>query len=337
MKISYLFRNEKTGFSVEGIFTGLMEEMRKQKRYEITAVKMQQVSSSLGNVFRNLRQTRNVKADIFHITGDNNYLALVTPSARTVLTILDSFILVRTRTEGQYFRFGIFWLLWYYWPIRKAGIVTTISEKSKEELAQFIGCRLASKIVVTPCFYDPVLKPYPKLFNAVEPVILHIGTAPHKNLVRLIEALKGITCRLEIIAELTDEIVTALRINNILYTQNARLSQEEVIRKYQECDLVAFVSTYEGFGMPIIEANAIGRPVLTSDLSPMREVAGLGAHLVDPFDVQAIRTGILQIINDNSHRNQLIESGFENAKRFTRSQIAGEYTKLYDQIKHRES
>ncbi|MFC5409152.1 glycosyltransferase family 4 protein [Larkinella bovis] len=335
MKITYLFRNEKTGFSIEGIFSGLMEEMRLQSMYRITAVKMRYVSSSLRSIYENLKQARGVSSDVYHITGDNNYLALATPSDRTVLTILDSIILVRTWADRQYFRFAFFWLLYYFWPIWKAGIVTAISEKSKEDLVQFIGRRLASKIVVVPCFYDPVLKPAPQPFNTVDPIILHIGTPPHKNLLRLIAALKGVRCRLDIVAELTDEARDALRTNNIVYTQSQRLSQADIIRKYQDCDLVAFVSTYEGFGMPIIEGNAIGRPVLTSNLSPMREVAGAGACLIDPFDVQSIREGVLRICEDDTYREQLIQRGFENARRFTRNQIAQEYDLLYKQIGER--
>ena len=57
-------------------------------------------------------------------------------------------------------------------------------------------------------------------------------------------------------------------------------------------DILSFVSTYEGFGMPIVEANAIGRVVVTSNVLSMPEVAGNAAHLVDPFDVNSIREGI---------------------------------------------
>ena len=71
---------------------------------------------------------------------------------------------------------------------------------------------------------------------------------------------------------------------------------EEVVALYQSCDAVCFVSTYEGFGLPILKAQAVGRPVLTSDISPLREVAGEGALKVDPLDVAAIRSGLTRLI-----------------------------------------
>ncbi len=70
------------------------------------------------------------------------------------------------------------------------------------------------------------------------------------------------------------------------------LTIDEVVDQYHKCDLVSFVSTYEGFGMPIVEANAIGRPVFTATVASMPEVAADAACLVDPFDVQAIRNGV---------------------------------------------
>jgi glycosyltransferase involved in cell wall biosynthesis len=337
MKIMFLFRSEGTGFSIEQLFTGLMKEIGHQTHSEIRSVTMPYIGSSLGKIWKNLRFARRNQADIYHITGDVHYLALALPANRTVLTIHDCVMLTQTLQNRQYISFSIFWAFWYFIPILKADKVTTISQKTKIELERYVGRRLASKIKVIDNWSDPAFLPLTKRFNSGNPVILHIGSAPHKNLLRLIEALEGIPCHLEIIAALTDETKVYLQRYNIMYTQSDHLNLEEVIWKYQQCDLVAFVSTYEGFGMPVIEANAVGKPVLTSNLSPMREVAGLGAHLVDPFDVQAIRNGILKIINDEHYRNQLIDSGFENARRFTRSQIAAQYIKLYDQIKRNES
>ena len=81
--------------------------------------------------------------------------------------------------------------------------------------------------------------------------------------------------------------------------------------------------------MPIIEAQATGRPVLTSNLGAMKEVAGDAACLVDPFDTDAIRAGLERIMADDSYRAQLIAAGFENVKRFTQERIAAQYAELY--------
>ena len=90
----------------------------------------------------------------------------------------------------------------------------------------------------------------------------------------------------------------------IEYENWSNLSLDEVVRKYQQCDLLTFCSTYEGFGMPIVEANVVGRPVVTSDISSMPEVAGNAACLVDPFDSASIRSGIRRVIKDIDYRSE---------------------------------
>ena len=123
-----------------------------------------------------------------------------------------------------------------------------------------------------------------------------------------------------------------LKKNNITCQISSPLSDEEMRKAYIECDILVFPSIYEGFGLPIMEAQLTGRPVLTSNLSPMKEVAGQGAMLVDPYDPQSIRDGISKIIDDNQFRDQLVEAGFENVKRFDPELVAAQYAELYEEL-----
>ncbi|MCB0583153.1 MAG: glycosyltransferase, partial [Phaeodactylibacter sp.] len=91
-------------------------------------------------------------------------------------------------------------------------------------------------------------------------------------------------------------------------------------------------SEYEGFGMPILEAQATGRPVITSNICSMPEVAGRGAALVNPYDPAAKRAAIEQIIRNAGYREELIQEGRENVKRFNLEKIAGQYLELYREI-----
>ena len=177
-----------------------------------------------------------------------------------------------------------------------------------------------------------LFKYYPKEFNNKKPVILQIGTGSHKNVDRLIKALKGISCHLSVIGVLSDEQKRLLNDGKIGYSNAINISNEAIIKKYQEADILSFVSTYEGFGMPIVEAQIVGRPVITSNLSSMPEVAGFAALLVDPYNVEAIRKGILKIILDHKYRNNLIEKGRENAKRFSADTLAQQYVEIYREM-----
>jgi glycosyltransferase involved in cell wall biosynthesis len=84
--------------------------------------------------------------------------------------------------------------------------------------------------------------------------------------------------------------------------------------------------------MPILEAQAIGRPVLTSDLSPMREVAREGALKVDPLNVVSIRNGLKRLLAIPELRNELVKKGFENVKNYSATAIAAQYAEVYREV-----
>lgn len=86
------------------------------------------------------------------------------------------------------------------------------------------------------------------------------------------------------------------------YKVYCNLSNEEIKKKYEDCDILTLVSTYEGFGMPIIEANRVGRPVITSNILSMPEVAGEAACLVNPFDIENINFQYPGVYRDNPTR-----------------------------------
>ncbi|HMN24927.1 MAG TPA: glycosyltransferase, partial [Ignavibacteriaceae bacterium] len=171
-----------------------------------------------------------------------------------------------------------------------------------------------------------------KPFNKEKPVILFIGSAPNKNLKRLIQSLEGINCKLEIIGKVPDEEIDLLNDSKVDYNICTGLTEDEVIKKYEECDILSLVSTYEGFGMPIVEANIVGRPVITSNCYAMLEIAGDAALLVNPFNIEEIKNGILKIITDDNFRNILCEKGYKNSRRFIISNISDKYLNLYKKL-----
>jgi glycosyltransferase involved in cell wall biosynthesis len=222
-------------------------------------------------------------------------------------------------------------LLQWFWiilPVKRVAVVTTISASAKQELLKYV--RISPdhiKVVYVPI--SSAFSPSLKIFNKEKPTILQVGTKPNKNVARLAEALSGINCRLDIIGDVNEQLALVLKNSGVEYTASKNLSPQAIVDRYHQADILAFVSTYEGFGMPIVEANAVGRVVVTSNVLSMPEVAGNAAHLVDPFDVKSIRQGILQVMENDAYREKLIANGFENRKRFSASHIAEQYSAIY--------
>jgi glycosyltransferase involved in cell wall biosynthesis len=263
------------------------------------------------------------------VTGDVHYAILGFRKRKVnVLTIHDC-VMLHKNPRGP--RHWLMKRLWYELPVKKADAVTVISENTKRELLRFTKCD-PEKIRVIPDFVDPAFRPSGRGELNRPPRVLFIGSTPNKNLERLIMALEGLPVRLEMVGVPDEKQLRLLQQHHIDYRQSAGLTQEELLAKYEECDLLAFPTTYEGFGLPIVEAQAVGRPVLTSDLPPMNDVAGDGAVLVDPYRVDAIRQGILSILGDADLRLGLVERGFRNVQRFRLENVAEQYVSLYREL-----
>jgi len=163
-------------------------------------------------------------------------------------------------------------------------------------------------------------------------LVLQVGTTENKNIERLAAALCGMPCRLHVVGALSARQLRALRDNRIDYVPSVGLSREQMAALYREADIVALVSTYEGFGLPIVEAQATGRVVVTSNAFSMPEVAGGAACLVDPLSVESIREGLIKVATDEAYRTRLIDAGFENVHRFRCNSIAEAYASLYERV-----
>ena len=95
------------------------------------------------------------------------------------------------------------------------------------------------------------------------------------------------------------------------------VADEDISALYSAADLFAFPTLYEGFGIPILEAQQCGTPVLTSNISAMPEVGGSAAFYVNPYDEAEITHGMEKLLVDQSVREDLIQKGYLNAKRFS--------------------
>jgi glycosyltransferase involved in cell wall biosynthesis len=264
---------------------------------------------------------------INHITGDVHFLAMALPREGTILTIPDSALLKILKGPAR----ELFRQFWFAMPSKASQIVTTISSTMRDEIAMIKGVDHGN-IRVVPCCVRGEFAPDPKPFSQKEPVILHVGTGWNKNLEGVGRALRGLDCRLVIVGEPTPRQHEFLKIQGIRYTALGRVSDAAVLEAYRSCDMVVFASLYEGFGLPIIEAQAIGRPVITSNYGAMAEAAGTGAILLNPADSSSIRAAILRMIADPDLRSDLIAKGFENVLKYSPEAVARAYAAIYAEV-----
>jgi glycosyltransferase involved in cell wall biosynthesis len=279
------------------------------------------------DLLANLRSAAKCRADVYHITGDIHYITWILRRRRTLLTIHDCVFLYNSKGLKR----SILKWLFLDMPVRHCRLVTTISEATRRDILRYTGCS-PDKVTVIGNPLNEGIYYTPRTFQQDQPVILFVGTTSNKNLERVIAALENIHCILDIIGPLSSVMQQELTERGIRFTQKAGLSEQEIADKYAQADMVLFPSTFEGFGLPIIEGQKAGRPVITSDRSPMKEVAGDAACLVDPFSVDSIREGVLKVIQNEAYRSELVRKGRENAERFHAGTIARQYLDCYKKI-----
>lgn len=293
---------------------------------DLHLVEMPESGDSIIAIIRNIRYARKHFGDVNHIFSPS--ISYIAPflKGKNIITWHDTQTMYSGRNPFKRFlkRFQRI-----HFPITFVSHITCISQFTLDEL-QSIDQRVLKKAQVIPNSYNGAFSFFPKQFNSECPVILHIGTGERKNLLRVIQALEGIKCHLWIVGKLSSEHLITLKSCNTSYTQEQDIPFSRIVELYHICDIVSFPSLYEGFGMPIIEAQATGRVVLTSHRASIPEVASNSVHYVDPTNIDDIANGFRVLIEDPGYREQLISLGRQNAQRFETKTMVKKYQDLYE-------
>lgn len=304
-KVIWYFRKKRAfgNFSIENSFRELLPDFEGTE-WDIEWREASWFSEGVLNRVRIALEARRLEADIVHITGDIHFSALFMTRRKVVLTIHDNGFLEAYSGWKR-------WLmkkLWLDWPLRRCDRVVAVSNATKQgilEHTDFPEDQMAVIHSVVPSHFKPrtVLPTNPK------PVLLHIGLAPNKNLRGHAEAIRGLDVLLRIIGEPSEADRTLLKSLGIDWEWKSRLSDDEMQEAYATSDVLLFCSTLEGFGMPILEAKAVGLPVITSDIEPMNEVGKGFATMANPFDPKSMR---IAIENQLRARRELLPSSFDS-------------------------
>lgn len=325
MNITFFFRKPNSQFhSIEQLFASIEKYLPNE--FEIKNFYLPYHNGLWGRI-KNVFIAKRNQSQLNHITGDVNYIALGLPKKNTILTIHD----VGSALVGNIIKRKIIIFFWFKLPLKKVAKITVVSEFSKNEIIKTFGIKSEKIIVIPDCIADSFNYSQRK-FNNLKPNILFIGTKSNKNLDNAAKAISKINCNLTILGKLSEQQKTLLENLQINFETFFDLEQSKVIELYKNADLLLFPSIYEGFGMPIIEAQSCGLPVITSNLEPMKTVAGDAAILVNPYKVDEIEKAVTEIIQNEQLRSKLIANGLENAKKYSASEIAKKYAYLYKSL-----
>ena len=177
------------------------------------------------------------------------------------------------------------------------------------------------------------------------PYFLYLGTLqPRKNLVRLVEAFAGSGLPAEghtlvlagkagwLAGPLLDAVAALPAAVRARVALPGYIDEADKAALLSGATALAFPSLYEGFGFPVLEAQACGTPVVCSDTSSLLEVAGEGALLIDPRDTAALSAALRRVAGEDDLRRELIRAGYINCARFTWAGAAAQTLELLVQV-----
>ena len=172
------------------------------------------------------------------------------------------------------------------------------------------------------------------------PYFLVVGDLrPRKNVARVVQAFREVQMRhpdshLIVIGQQMhrgEEITRAAEgVPGVVFAGYVTDAQRAAL--YAGAQALVFPSLYEGFGLPILEAMAVGTPVITSDRSSMPEVAGGAALLIDPYDTEAIVTAMTRVLTDRDLATQLSRAGVNRARELTWESTARQTLAIYRKV-----
>lgn len=323
MKVLYIFRDPiNGGHSIEELFNNIIEHLPSD--IDVKVFYYDQKKCLLSNVLR----LRKMHADIFHITGDIYYLSLFLPFKKVVLTLHDLGHYKNLNGWRKFF-YGLFWI---WLPFMNARAITCVSNYTKNDFNTYYPS-IRKTIQVVPNPAPSIFKYQPKIESTEKFRILQVGTGFHKNLTTVLSSIRDISCTLVIIGPLNGYLYNLLAKYGIEYENYFHLTREEVYQQYVLCDVVSFVTTHEGFGMPVLEAQAVGRPIITSNVCSLPEITNGSTPMIDnPMDSASLRSIFLKLIHDPLYRDKFIQLGLKNAQQYNIKKIMPMYLSIYRTI-----
>ena len=269
--------------------------------------------------------------DAVLLTVDSK-IPLILPRSCRLMPLITDLAVFRFPETYQFSRV-LLWKLQYRYLCRRADHYFTISDFTRSEMTEILGIA-PDKIDIIPCAAPEAIR---RVSDAAAlralrdkyclsgSYILFVGNFnPRKNLQRIIRAFDRWKFDP---AKALKEITAKDCVRFIGFVPN-----EDMSALYSAAELFVFPTLYEGFGIPVIEAQKCGVPVLTSNVSSLPEVGGDGVLTVDPYDEAAIARGMEELLTNTVLREELIRRGFHNAERFSWAYSAQKLNQIIERL-----
>lgn len=296
--------------------------------------------------------SRKDKVDLLHCTSNT---APINVNKPLIVSLHDIIYLEKqtSNTGSLYQKLGAAYRKWNVPKIvRKATMIVTVSNYERERIIEKLNLpEDRVRTIYNACsehfqseISDEELLIFRQKMNLPERYVLFLGnTDPKKNLPNVIQTLGLLYQRkqLDFTLVITDfkheDLLPLLRKQNNEHLLKhimlvGYIVNQELPKLFKLAQLFLYPSLRESFGIPILEAMQCGTPVITSNTSAMPEVAGNGAILVDPTDIEQIADKIVLLLNDTDLRNKVIAYGIERVKLFSWKQTTEQMLGIYNEV-----
>jgi len=285
--------------------------------------------------------------DIFHGLSHALPYGIEKTDIPSVVTIHD---LIFLRFPEYYQRIDrIMYQSVYRSSCNRATKIIAISKQTKSDLIKYFDIEPSKiEVIYQSCdnrFYDRVSQAQKSAvqlkFSLPEKFILCVGTIENrKNQLSILQAVikEKLAIAIVILGKPTEYIHQLNQFisehgiqKQVIFLHKTNFGELQTI--YQMAELLIYPSFFEGFGLPVIEAQASGCPVITSNISSLPEAGGDGALYINPEDISEIGHSIHNVLSDKQLKMKLIQDGTTNAELFSEKYVAQNLMKLYYELR----
>ncbi len=327
------------------LFTPHNKKQLYQLSYGQTMVMPNGVWKKLSSLWRSVRipdHINRLNLDIYHGLSHELPNQIGTTKARSIVTIHDLIFL----RYPEFYKFPdrVIYYSKFSKACRNADKIIAISEQTKQDIVDFFNIQ-PQKIEV---IYQPINERFftqvseeekqkaTAQHNLPKDFMLYVGTIEErKNLLSVVKALSILKTDYPLVVigrqtpyiEKVKAFIQKENMQNIIFLNS--ISNDDLHSIYTMAKIVLYPSVFEGFGLPVAEAQACGTPVITSNVSSLPEAGGDAALLVEPTSAEQIAEAIQKLLNYDEFYQQKVQQSLKNAERFTPEQSVKSLMNLY--------